>query len=376
MDLRLIFISNGVGIYLMFMLQFVSKTRIRRRRVEDKVFGALLYGVMLCCAMEMFSYLIDGKVYPGFRILNYAANTYLFSVNLLLPFLVLVYIDLSLYEDSTRIWKHYKGQIIIGIIMLFMTVLNLFVPISFYITKHNVYERRPFSYTYYFVILYFCICALALTWRYNRENGAKAFLSINLFMVPILIGAALQFMFYGLSLAWLSAAIGLTGLYMMQQNEFAYIDPLVETYNRQYLNQIVTAWSNRGIHFSGVMMDLDYFKDINDKYGHSEGDRALKNVTDILKESRLDREWVFRFAGDEFIILKMTQEPDSMQEYLSRVEERVEAFNRGRRKYLLSLSYGLSFCDSGDIDAFIKEMDEQMYQMKAQHHIDAGAGRA
>jgi diguanylate cyclase (GGDEF)-like protein len=195
-------------------------------------------------------------------------------------------------------------------------------------------------------------------------------------MVPILIGAALQFMFYGLSLAWLSAAIGLTGLYMMQQNEFAYIDPLVETYNRQYLNQIVTAWSNRGIHFSGVMVDLDYFKNINDKYGHSEGDRALKNVTDILKESRLDREWVFRFAGDEFIILKMTQGPDSMQEYLSRVEERVEAFNRGRRKYLLSLSYGISYCESGDIDAFIKEMDEQMYQMKAQHHIDAGGGRA
>ena len=53
------------------------------------------------------------------------------------------------------------------------------------------------------------------TYRYEKENGARTFINIKMFLIPIIIGAGLQFMFYGLSLAWLSAALGLMGLYMM-----------------------------------------------------------------------------------------------------------------------------------------------------------------
>ena len=60
----------------------------------------------------------------------------------------------------------------------------------------------------------------------------------------------------------------------------------------------------RGKTFAGVMLDVDRFKSINDRFGHSEGDKALKVTAGILKRSRLDREWVFRFAGDEFVVLK------------------------------------------------------------------------
>ena len=378
-NLRSIIISNGVGVYLLLMLQYVSRTRIRRRQIEDRIFSFLVVGVLLSCIMEAFSYLIDGKVFPASRFLNYVANTYLFTINLILPFFVLVYIDLGLYGDVKRIWKHYKPQIVIGLVMLVVNIVNFFIPVTYYITEQNVYERRPLSYVYYFIILYYCISALVVTRHYNRRNGAKAFLSINLFLIPILIGAALQFMFYGLSLAWLSAAIGLIGLFMMQQNEIAFIDPLVDTYNRQYLNHITSGWISRQISFSGVMVDVDHFKDINDRYGHSEGDRALKTVTDILKQARQDNEWVFRFAGDEFIILKMTRLRDDMRDYISRVQDSLDAYNRADHPYPLSLSFGASYYDaesSGNIDAFMKEMDDRMYEMKAGHHGRNAGGEA
>ena len=369
MDLRSIYVANGTGIFILIMLYYTSRTKISRQRIDDRLYSFMVLCVMLSCAMEMLSYTLDGRVFPGARVLNYIANTYLFSVNLLLPFTVLVYMDYGLYEDMGRIWRLYRPQIIIGIIMLGVNIVNFFVPISYTITPENVYERRPFSYVYYVVIFYYCATCYSLTKRYERENGASAFFSIGMFLFPILIGAGLQFMFYGLSLAWLSSAVGLVGLFMMQQNELAYIDPLVDTYNRQYMNHILQAWMSRGWSFAGVMIDMDHFKEINDSFGHSEGDAALKSLAGLLKQSRQDREWVFRFAGDEFIVLKLTDHPEELEVYMSAVNRQIAAYNREKHLYQLSLSYGISAHERGtDIDTFLRTMDGRMYEMKERHH--------
>ncbi len=368
MDLRSIIISNCVGVFILLMLLYTSRTKIIRRRTEDRVYTFMILGVMLGCVMEMLSYAIDGRAFPGGRVLNYAANTYLYSVNLLLPFSVLVYVDLGLYGNVSRIWKKYRVQIVVGIVMLAANIVNYFVPVTYYISPENVYERRPLSYFYYLVILYYCVSAIILTRRYEKQNGAKTFFNIHMFLLPILVGAGLQFMVYGLSIAWLSAAVGLAGLFMMQQNEMAYVDYLTDTYNRQYLNHILSAWTSRGNSFAGVMLDVDGFKSINDTLGHSAGDKALRSVADILKKARKNQEWVFRYAGDEFIILKMTDDPDSLQPYMESVERKLEAFTHEGHPFHLGISYGMSYCTSGSVDAFMKEMDDKMYEMKALHH--------
>ena len=370
MDLRSIYISNGIGVVLLAMLLYTSRVRIVRRRTEDRIYAFLVFGVMIACFMEALSYTIDGKMFPCARLLNYIANVYLYSVNLLLPFCVLVYVDLGLYGDMSRIWEKYKPQIIIGIIMFSLTILNFFVPISYVITDKNVYERRPFSYVYYFVILYYMISSIFLTKRYEKENGAKTFFNIHMFLMPILIGAGLQFMFYGLSLAWLSAAVGLVGLYMMQQNEMSYIDALTDTYNRQYLNLILMSWIRRGRNFSGAMLDLDDFKSINDRFGHTEGDKALKTVADMLKDSRKNNELIFRFAGDEFIILKMATSPphDDLSSFFKELNNSLELYNDSGHQYRIALSYGTSTFGHDDIDSFMRELDTRMYEMKALHH--------
>ena len=370
MDMRSIYITNGTGIFILLMLLYVSRTKILRDTHEDRIYSAMVFGVMLGCIMEAFSYAIDGQVFTGSRILNYVANTYLYTANLLLPFGVLAYIDLGLYDNPKRIWKHYKPQIIIGAIMISLNVVNYFVPIIYYISDQNVYERRPLSYVYYFVILYYLVTAFLLTKRYERENGKISFFRIALFVVPILVGAGLQFAFYGLSVAWLASALGLVGLFMMQQNELAYVDVLVGTYNRQYLSSVISAWISRKDTFAGAMVDIDSFKRINDTFGHSQGDAALKTLANILKESRIEGEWVFRYAGDEFIVLKRTSSADGLDAYLNNVTANLDEHNRSDQPYQLAISYGTSFFDEGDVDAFIKEMDDGMYEMKRMHHAE------
>ena len=371
MDLRSIYLANGTGIFLLLMLYYVSQTRILARRFEDRIYTFTIFGVMLGCFMEAFSYFLDGKTFTGAILLNHVANTYLFSINLILPFLVLVYVDVGLYGDRDRIWKHYKPQIFIVAFMLLMTLINLIWPVVYYISDANVYERRPFGYVYYAVILYLLISAIVVTHRYVKEYGARPFFNINMFLIPILVGVGLQFAFYGLSLAWLSSAIGLTGMYMMQQNETAYIDSLLDTYNRNYLDFVLSSWIDRGYRFSGVMLDIDKFKSINDNYGHSAGDEALVYVADLLKKSRVGKESVFRFAGDEFIVLEKKEHGRGMDAYIASLERNLEEFNRGRGdSYRIGMSYGISDFDPAvsDKDKFLKELDDRMYGMKSEHH--------
>ena len=134
------------------------------------------------------------------------------------------------------------------------------------------------------------------------------------------------------------------------------------------MNHIFSAWTSRGSTFVGAMLDIDHFKSINDQFGHSEGDKALKKTAEILKRSRLDHEWVFRFAGDEFVVLKLSASPDGLNAYMDEVNKNVEEYNRDDHPYRLALSYGISFFNSGDLDTFMKEMDIRMYEMKAIHH--------
>ena len=368
MDLRSIYVANGVGIILLIILLCVSHTKILRDRTEDRIYSLMCFGVMLGCFFEAFSYTIDGKIFPGSIILNYIANTYLYSFNLLLPLAVIFYVDLGLYHNVAHLKERYKPQKIIALIMISLNIVNLFYPIVYTISSDNVYSRRPLSYLFYVVIVYYFITTYMTERKYEKENGTRSFFNINLFLIPIILGTGLQFAFYGLSLAWLSSAIGLMGLYMMQQNELAYIDPLVDTYNRQYLNHVLAAWINRNNKFTGVMFDIDNFKNINDTFGHSEGDRALKEVTDILKASRRNNELVFRFAGDEFIVLKRSEHEEEMNYYLDEVKRRLDEFNSGSHQYKLSLSYGVSYFEEADLDVFMKEMDNRMYEMKMKHH--------
>lgn len=372
MDLRSIFVTNGVGIFILLMLYYVSRTRILRRRTEDRLYSFMIFGVMLGCFTEAFSYALDGRVFPGAIALNYLANTYLFSFNLILPFCVLAYTDLGLYGDMKRIWKEYKPQIAVGAVLLTATLVNLFYPFVYHISEDNVYSRRPFGYVYYAAILYYLITAIVVTKRYEKEHGARTFFNINMFLVPILVGAGLQFAFYGLSVAWLASAIGLTGLYMMQQNETAYIDPLLEMYNRRYLDYILSSWISRGCSFTGMMIDIDGFKSINDSFGHSEGDRALMYIADILKKSAAGNEIPFRFAGDEFIVLRRTADRHDLSGYIAKMEQDLEKFNAGRSddEYRLGMSYGISTFHPGEdsVDTFMKELDDRMYEMKSEHH--------
>jgi diguanylate cyclase (GGDEF)-like protein len=98
-----------------------------------------------------------------------------------------------------------------------------------------------------------------------------------------------------------------------QLEESAITDTLTGLFNRRHLKQIfpkLLAQAGRDNHcLSGLMLDLDYFKEINDRYGHLAGDQCLSHLAKLLNNSSRASDYIFRVGGEEFLILSLNDTP-------------------------------------------------------------------
>ena len=147
------------------------------------------------------------------------------------------------------------------------------------------------------------------------------------------------------------------------------IDDLTGLYNRKGFLALaehrVKLAERTGDPFSVAFVDLDDLKQINDTYGHDEGDRALKDTARILQESFRESDIVARIGGDEFAIF--IAEAD-MEQIAGRIHNRLEAFvGSTERKYRLSFSIGIVVSQPADglsVTALLKQADALMYEQK------------
>ena len=154
----------------------------------------------------------------------------------------------------------------------------------------------------------------------------------------------------------------------------AVIDPLTCVFRREHIVKRgreelsrMNRSSNR-ISFGLIMLDIDYFKEINDKYGHHAGDKVLKEFS--LRMQRCLREYdiIGRYGGEEFLVLL----PDTDEEGTKRAAERLqneivsEPFYINDKEIVLSASFGITLSDNPDekIQDLIKQADNALYEAK------------
>ena len=91
-------------------------------------------------------------------------------------------------------------------------------------------------------------------------------------------------------------------------------DSLTGLYNRRYLDEFIDEIHDSDKVLSILMLDVDYFKQINDKYGHDMGDKVLKGIADVLKSNIKGSDLAIRFGGEEFLImLFITPPPNNLK---------------------------------------------------------------
>jgi diguanylate cyclase (GGDEF)-like protein len=187
----------------------------------------------------------------------------------------------------------------------------------------------------------------------------------------MLAGAILQMFVFGLVLIWPAMTLFLVAAHSNIENRRARTDYLTGTANRRSLDEELErrlAAGRPGRTLSGLLVDLDDFKEINDSHGHEAGDRALEDIASILLSSVRVEDMVARMGGDEFVVLVDLGEQATLEELVLRIEQAVERHNESKlRPYRLSLSIGRvsrGRVPGETAQEFLALLDADMYSRK------------
>jgi len=144
-------------------------------------------------------------------------------------------------------------------------------------------------------------------------------------------------------------------------------DGLTEIYNHKFimeqLKKEVIRINRKGGELCILMMDIDHFKKINDKYGHQFGDNVLKEVADIMKNSVRESDYVGRYGGEEFMIILTDTSVDIAFKVAERIRINIHELS-SKFNALISISGGITDYKGGAIEDFIHRADFNLYVAK------------
>ena len=334
-----IIITNAMGLAILFGLVVASNLIRRRQHLEDRLFSLLIAICAGGCIFEPITWFVDGIAEPWAVALNYLGNTCCYLGSCICPFIWVLYVDVRLHKGTNHI-KNWHPVFLVPVVVLAIAILgNLFGHYMFTISDENVYTRQPLSYINYILMFAMFFYSVWLKKRYERKHGRVRFFPMAMFLAPVFIGASIQALWFGISLSWPSMCIGLVNLHMSIQNELSFIDPLTNLFNRTYLNSTLRMMERSGNRFGGIMIDLDDFKYINDTFGHSAGDVALAQTAQIIAETAGEKATVFRYAGDEFVVLAADADTERAEQMKQAIVDAIDELNRtGENPYRIKLS--------------------------------------
>jgi diguanylate cyclase (GGDEF)-like protein len=169
-----------------------------------------------------------------------------------------------------------------------------------------------------------------------------------------------------LSISWF-ALLYLLVLYFRRKYHEGYIDPLTTIFNRRYLYDVLL--DKLAKHYQLIMIDIDYFKKVNDTYGHAVGDEVLKIVATRIKETIRPDDILIRFGGEEFLLYIKDLDAEQSLKYAERIRTIIADspiyYNDITCNVTISLGvnpYGSKFLHFKDMVAIA---DEALYKSKA-----------
>lgn len=157
-----------------------------------------------------------------------------------------------------------------------------------------------------------------------------------------------------------------------QALKMAHTDPLTQTQNRasfkDSISREMSLAARNAKHLSVIFFDIDHFKAVNDTYGHDCGDITLAYSAKWIKESLRDSDIVFRYGGEEFVILLSDTDASGAVLLAERIRATIESHTiaYGMSAIKVTASLGVStLCDDDTIESFVKRADNAMYIAKS-----------
>jgi len=210
-------------------------------------------------------------------------------------------------------------------------------------------------------------------YKYVNTHG-EVYASIDFMTIgslAFMICVLLNYLFYTVNTMNLEAErMHLVGL--------AYTDVLTGLANRARCEQVMDNLSSSTGEYSIVSMDMDYLKQVNDSFGHEEGDRLIVGFSTILTQVFWDAELIGRMGGDEFIVISKDASSKNWSKKLHELNLAISEWNKKEHKFKYSASIGFASSTEAPghsaMDVYMLA-DNRMYSMKNERHKQREEGQ-
>lgn len=371
MDMNLSFsvlTANIISILLIGTLYLANRQKAEYDR-DMRLLQQMMVTIGIANISDCCVYYLAGSSNIVIKVLVFLSGSGLFLGNVMIGYLwakfIMVHMNIPFSDIRRNIYRT------IGLISIVLLVINIFYPLVFSVSDGRY--QRGFAYIIFLIFAAFYILdSLYLYIKRVKKNGSLKLFPVHIFLIPVILGVVIQAFFVEIAITWTSIAISVAGIMTALKNEIIFTDCLTGLYNREYLEFLhKRACNKKDCWVSGIMIDLNGFKQINDNYGHAEGDLALCIVADLLRKSFSEYGVVTRYAGDEFVIMLNTTDDQLIQKIIKSAKKNFVTENEKNDKlYQLSASMGYAITNLSNetIDDFMNRIDEQMYQDKMKYY--------
>lgn len=371
MDMNLSFsvlTANIISILLIGTLYLANRQKAEYDR-DMRLLQQMMVTIGIANISDSCVYYLAGSSNIVIKVLVFLSGSGLFLGNVMIGYLwakfIMVHMNIPFSDIRRNIYRT------IGLISIVLLVINIFYPLVFSVSDGRY--QRGFAYIIFLIFAAFYILdSLYLYVKRVKKNGSLKLFPVHIFLIPVILGVVIQTFFVEIAITWTSIAISVAGIMTALKNEIIFTDCLTGLYNREYLKFLhKRACNKKDCWVSGIMIDLNGFKQINDNYGHAEGDLALCIVADLLRKSFSEYGVVTRYAGDEFVIMLNTTDDQLIQKIIKSAKKNFVTENEKNDKlYQLSASMGYAITNLSNetIDDFMNRIDEQMYQDKMKYY--------
>jgi diguanylate cyclase (GGDEF)-like protein len=365
-----------IDLFALAILAIIGGSIIMRNRdhrlIDSRLFLLLIIGVGLVIISDGATWVVDGLPGAAGRIAGYIVNSIFYALILIPMGIYLVYVDHFTAPTKPLILSpFFWTAIAFGFMGVVFAAVSPLKGLLFYLDEGNIYHRGPLNSLFNLLMTFMGLLPAGLLIKRRKNISSASFLNLILYPIMPTIGGVLQVFIYGTNLFWAATVIAVLLTFINVQNRQIDSDYLTGTFNRSSLQEYLTGLLRRARGkrtFAGIMLDLDYFKQINDQCGHSVGDKALIEMAGILHASVRKTDFVARYGGDEFIVILETGDLLVLEDVSARIKANIAASNRPPKPYTLSASMGKAIFDlelDRNFDIFIKRLDRLMYEDKA-----------
>lgn len=282
-------------------------------------------------------------------------------------------------EQKSRLVKSKKS--------LALSMIPLFILINFVVGSNAhgwVFYIDPVDEQYhrgefYPILLLVCFWYMghttikALIKAFKKENYLRKhqLLSLASFAIFPAVAVILQVLFVGSPMLSAGIAFAVLHVYINSRELLISIDPMTQLNNKKHMEDFLDSKMRskpENKELIVFIMDIDYFKQINDEYGHVEGDEAIVIAANTIRQMVNKTDYfACRYGGDEFVIVCETNKDFKPKEFIADVNERLEQNTKAAGKeYMLKFSVGYKRYspEYKDVRDFIAAADEGLYMIK------------